>query len=328
MRIIRPATLDDLDAMEKFALTMTYGVTSLPKSRQKLEQKLKESQEAFSAEKNFPHSLSYFFLLEDLKTGKKLGTCQLLPAVGNSIPLWVYKVEPGEHPLLRPHQICDGPTELRGLFLLPEARRGHLGKMLSWSRFLFLASFPGRFQPKVMAQMRGIIDSTGQSPFWNAVGKKLTGMPLTEGLKIYSIEGTPPKELLTEYPLYIQLLPKKGQECIGRTHKNTAPALKMLLANGFKKIPYIDPVDGGPTLEAKASEIRSITQTVYAKLARIAEPKSGSLQLIANGRLSWRCTAAAVDLEEKGACLSQETADALQLAIGDPIVLTALELYS
>ncbi|MFH7127688.1 arginine N-succinyltransferase [Klebsiella pneumoniae] len=52
------------------------------------------------------------------------------------------------------------------LFLDPQWRKEGNGYLLSKSRFLFMAAFRERFNEKVVAEMRGVIDEQGYSPFW------------------------------------------------------------------------------------------------------------------------------------------------------------------
>ncbi len=54
-----------------------------------------------------------------------------------------------------------GSSELCTLFLDPQWRKEGNGYLLSKSRFLFMAAFRERFNEKVVAEMRGVIDRAG-----------------------------------------------------------------------------------------------------------------------------------------------------------------------
>ena len=58
--------------------------------------------------------------------------------------------------LVRQHS---GPCEICSLFLAPEHRRagGNLSRLLSLSRFLFMAEFAKTFEPTVIAEGPGVI---------------------------------------------------------------------------------------------------------------------------------------------------------------------------
>lgn len=62
-----------------------------------------------------------------------------------------------------------GSSELCTLFLDPQWRKEGNGYLLSKSRFLFMAAFRERFNEKVVAEMRGVIDEQGYSPFWESL---------------------------------------------------------------------------------------------------------------------------------------------------------------
>lgn len=54
----------------------------------------------------------------------------------------------------------------------PEWRKEGNGYLLSKSRFMFMAAFRDKFNDKVVAEMRGVIDEHGYSPFWQSLGKR------------------------------------------------------------------------------------------------------------------------------------------------------------
>lgn len=65
-----------------------------------------------------------------------------------------------------------GSSELCTLFLDPDWRKEGNGYLLSKSRFMFMAAFRDKFNDKVVAEMRGVIDEHGYSPFWQSLGKR------------------------------------------------------------------------------------------------------------------------------------------------------------
>ncbi|WP_459617680.1 arginine N-succinyltransferase, partial [Enterobacter hormaechei] len=64
-----------------------------------------------------------------------------------------------------------GNSELCSLFLHADHRSGLNGKLLSRARFLFIAEFRHLFGDKLIAEMRGMSDEEGRSPFWESLGR-------------------------------------------------------------------------------------------------------------------------------------------------------------
>lgn len=58
-----------------------------------------------------------------------------------------------------------GHSELCTLFLDPDYRYGENGKLLSKVRLLLIAAFRKRFMQLLIAEMRGLSDEKGCSPF-------------------------------------------------------------------------------------------------------------------------------------------------------------------
>ena len=116
---------------------------------------------------------------EDTETGEVMGTTALDAAVGLSSPFYTYLLGKQVHssPKLGIYNVVEtltltndytGVSELCTLFLREQARQGSNGRLLSKCRFLFLAEFPELFDRRVLAEMRGVSDDNGNSPFWNA----------------------------------------------------------------------------------------------------------------------------------------------------------------
>ncbi|MGV8546764.1 arginine N-succinyltransferase, partial [Pseudomonas aeruginosa] len=61
-------------------------------------------------------------------------------------------------------------SELCALFLHADNHSGLNGKLLSRARFLFIAEFRHLFGDKLIAEMRGMSDEEGRSPFWESLG--------------------------------------------------------------------------------------------------------------------------------------------------------------
>jgi arginine N-succinyltransferase len=128
-----------------------------------------------------------------------------------------------------------GSSELCTLFLDPAWRKEGNGYLLSKSRFMFMAAFRDHFNDKVVAEMRGVIDETGFSPFWKSLGERFFSMEFSRADYLC---GTGQKafiaELMPKHPIYTHFLSEEAQAVIGEVHPQTAPARAVLEKEGFR----------------------------------------------------------------------------------------------
>ncbi len=121
-------------------------------------------------------------MLEDSETGTVAGICAIEVAVGLTYSWYNYRVGTLVHaskelnvynalPTLFLSNDHTGSSELCTLFR-PDWRKEGNGYLLSKSRFMFMAAFRDKFNDKVVAEMRGVIDEHGYSPFWQSLGKR------------------------------------------------------------------------------------------------------------------------------------------------------------
>jgi arginine N-succinyltransferase len=325
MHLIRPIKIEDVEAFTEFAFQASLGMTSMPKNRSILKKKVEESVIAFSSPEK-RNSNSYIFVLEDSQTHQLEGTSAINVCMGALEPFYFFKVELKKSGnelihILRPLIIQNGPTELCSLFLNSTCRKSGLGRLLSFSRLLFIAAFPSKFEETIGAAMRGYFDPKEESPFWNGIGKHFYPaefadlmVQLEKGKEF--IEG-----FLPEFPIYLELLPREVQECAGKMHTNTFPAFKILQEEGFKDTDLIDLLDGGPLISAETAALRILSESKVAKIAKVVEKVDKTPEFIlSNERLDFRAILAPFDKDETGSIiLSKEAASALMVKQGDSI---------
>ncbi len=272
MKIIRPSRVEDLDELvdlfERNRERLT-GISSLRANRDLLEQKLQASLRTFSNEATDPADQHYLFVLEDLENRALAGTCAIWPSIGLREPFYSYKVGTMVHssanlgtytpiPTLYLTNDYTGTTEVGSLFLSADYRGKALGKLLSLSRFLFIAEHRERFDRRTIAEMRGFQDDDGRVPFWEGLGKHFFGMEFKDADEQSALGNQEfIAELMPKHPIYVPLLPADAQEAIGKVHKNTRPARQMLEDEGFRYQGYVDIFDAGPTLEVRTDDIRA-----------------------------------------------------------------------
>jgi len=278
MIIIRPIITSDYKSLHQIAVDSGHGFTSLPVSEELLKNKIARSVESFSSEINTPGDQGYLFVMEDTETGEVVGTSGIEAAVGLDNPFYHYHLgkivhsssELKVHNTVETLTLCNdlsGVTEICTLFLKEKARINSNGRFLSRFRFMFIAEHEQRFSDKIIAEMRGVSDENGNSPFWKWLEEHffsidfptadyLTGI----GNKVFIAE------LMPKHPIYVSLLSKDAQESINQVHKNTAPALRLLESEGFTQSDYVDIFDAGPTIFAQKRHVKTIQQSRNLKV--------------------------------------------------------------
>lgn len=337
MMIIRPVAHSDLPGLLRLAAKTGGGLTSLPEDETTLAARIDRAVKTW--EGVLPKAeQGYVFVLEDINTAQVVGICAIEVAVGLNEPWYNYRVGTLVHaskelniynalPTLFLSNDHTGSSELCTLFLDPAWRHSSNGYLLSKSRFLFIAAFRHYFSDKVVAEMRGVIDENGYSPFWESLGQRFFSMPFARADYLC---GTGQKafiaELMPKHPIYTDFLSPQARAVVGEVHPQTAPARRVLEAEGFRYRDYIDIFDGGPTLECDTDRIRAIRKSrqvivTSGQPAGVDHP----LCLVSNENYrQFRATLIHADPHEEHLSLDGATADALGCQAGDRLRLVRL----
>jgi arginine N-succinyltransferase len=332
MYVIRPIENKDIETFERMAFNACIGMTNMPRNRKLLEQKIQESLKAFSKHLDSPEDEKYQFVLENIQTGEIGGVSGIFSKTGVAEPEYFYRIEnyhpasktlnlPDEIQILQPVIYKNGPSEICSLFLAPEFRKEGLGRLLSLSRFLFIAAFPTRFEPLMIAEMRGVADKNNNAPFWDGLGRNFLNMDfaglmtLQEGGKHFI------PEILPKYPVYVFLLSKETQDAIGKTHVNTRPALNMLIQEGFNITNEIDLFDAGPKISAHTSEIRTVKSSVLGIVKDVTSNIIESERyILSNESLDFRACFGSIDIHsDNQVSITSDAAKVLRIQAGDKI---------
>lgn len=342
MNLIRPIRKDDLDPLYQMALDSGVGVTTLPANKQQMEHKLDRAVKAFAQTVEQRDSL-YLFALEDIEQGKVAGICAIESQIGNEEVWYNYRLgntvhaskELGVHkqtPTLYLSNDLTGATELCTLFLAPDYRKGLNGRLLSKSRYMFLAEFAERFTQRVIAEMRGYSDDDGRSPFWESLGRLFFSMQFKDADYLTGLGNKAfIAELMPKYPIYVPFLTEEAQEVIGAVHENTKPALAMLEAEGFRKNGYVDIFDAGPTVECRLDDIRAVRESRLLTVAiddaakEIEDPK-GPVYLVSNRQFEeYRVgLTPGTNVNEETVVMTAKTAEHMFLKAGDSVRVVSL----
>jgi arginine N-succinyltransferase len=212
-------------------------------------------------------------VLVESVSGRVVGIAAIEAAVGLKEPWYNYRVGTIVHasraldvytvaPTLFLANDHTGHTELCSLFLDQAHRHGKNGPLLAKSRLLFIAEFAERFAPKVIAEMRGKLDTAGRSPFWEGLGRHFFAMEYSTADYLTGMgQKAFVAELMPRYPVYANLLPDSARAVIGEVHDDTRAARSMLEQEGFRYEGYVDIFDAGPTLECFRDDIHAVRQS-------------------------------------------------------------------
>lgn len=337
MYVIRPVAVNDLDALLALTTSTGYGLTTLPADPEFLRKRIGRSQRSFAGMGDQPAGESYLFVLEDTTTGNVIGTSAAVSKVGGFEPFYAFRIETTVHESkflgVRREIRClhlvaehNGPCEIGSLFLSPEHRGGSNGRLLSLARFLFMAEHEACFDPMVLAEMRGVVDDQGRSPFWDAVGKHFFNIDYPRADYLSVINKRFIADLMPKHPIYITLLPPEAQAVIGLVHEQTRPALRLLESEGFAWTGMVDMFDAGPIITCPLKDVRVVRESRRATVAEVAGGEvAGEHRLVTNARPDFRaCTAAIGELPDGRVRLPSEAAGALGVKTGDAVRLAPL----
>ncbi|WP_310467335.1 arginine N-succinyltransferase [Sphingomonas sp.] len=329
---VRAARRDDADAMFEMAKLTGGGFTNLPADRDTLVAKLERSDASFARAGDDQQADLYVFVLEDPAQGIIRGTCQVFGKVGVKQPFYSYHLstltqtspELGKtfrNQMLSLTTDLEGSSEVGGLFLHPDSRSGGLGTLLARSRYLFIRQHRARFGETTLAELRGVLDEDGNSPFWDALAGRFFDMSFPEADQFNAIHGTRfIADLMPRTPIYVSLLADSARAVIGLPHPTGKGALRMLEEEGFEFDRYVDIFDGGPTVIAATDDIRSVGGAVARTVAEIGDGGEEKM-LVSRGRLKdFAACFATVRQVGDGLVIDAATAALLGAQVGDELL--------
>jgi len=329
---LRSARRSDLRAFYNLAKLTGGGFTNLPAEKATLEAKLELSSTGFERDGDTPGDDLYVFMLENVATKQIVGTCQVFGAVGTKHPFYSYLIstltqksaELGKtfrNQTLTLTNDLEGASEVGGLFLHPHERAGGLGMLLARSRYLFIKGHRERFGDTVLAELRGVMDEGGHSPFWDAIGGRFFDLSFPEADEFNAIHGTQfIADLFPKAPIYVSMLPDSARAVMGQPHPSGKAALKMLENEGFIWDGYVDIFDGGPTVTARTDAIRTIRKAISVRVAD-RDPGPGQSMLLAHGRLQdFVACYGTVEISGDEAAIDAEARKLLGVKVGDEII--------
>jgi arginine N-succinyltransferase len=331
---IRAARDEDLQPLYEMAKLTGGGFTNLPPEKDALRAKLLRSHTAFARDEDEAlHDDLFVLILENGETGEVRGTCQIFTRVGQTWPFYSYRigtVTKHSRELKRTFRAeilslvndLEGCSEVGGLFLHPSERAGGLGMLLARSRYLFIRRHRARFAERVLAELRGVIDEAGGSPFWDGVAGRFFGMNFQQADEFNASHGNQfIADLMPKHPIYTAMLSESARAVIGLPHPSGRAAMRMLEAEGFAFENYVDIFDGGPTMTARTDQVKTIRDSRVSHVLAIGDASEPAM--IAAGHLaSFRAGYGKVGPSGDGVVVDPQTAALLDIKIGDEIVHT------
>ena len=298
MLVVRAIQENDLDGLMDLARQAGDGMTTLKPDAEMLGKRVEVACASFAG-RIPPEQRDYLFVLEEPASKRLVGVCAIKSAVGLEEPFYNYRIGTLVHSsnelkvfsrmeTLYLSNDLTGCAELCSLFLHPDYRTGHNGRLLSKCRFLFIAQFPHLFEQKLIAEMRGFLHEDGRSPFWDSLGRHFFKMDFNRADDISSLgKKSFIAELMPRHPLYVAYLPDEAQQAIGKVHMATAPARRLLEQEGMYYEGYVDIFDAGPVLQARIAELRGVRESELVTLETASGADAGIVPaLISNTRLA------------------------------------------
>ncbi len=338
---IRAARPDDARALYDLAKLTGGGFTNLPADKATLEAKLARSEEGFSRSGEAAADDLYVFILENYETKAIRGSGQIFGQVGADRPFYSYRLSTltqksqalGRIFRNQTLSLCtdlEGSSEVGGLFLHPHERAGGLGMLLARSRYLFIKQHRPRFGAQVIAELRGVMDQAGNSPFWDALAGRFFGMSFPQADEFNAIHGTQfIADLMPKTPIYMNMLPESARAVMGQPHPTGRAALRMLENEGFRWDCFIDIFDGGPTVTAATDAIRTVREAEWLRVigptdAR-PEAEGTTKMMLASGIYSqfFACYAEVVRTRNGELLVEPRAMDMLEIESGDRVLAVA-----
>jgi arginine N-succinyltransferase len=334
--IVRAVQREDLQSL--YELARQFTLLNLPAEKRVIETKIERSINSFAGELSKAEA-EYLFVVEDQEGDMIAGNSLILAKNGTpASPNFSYKLLKKErfsrelgvgfiHQILRLNINTDGPTEVGGLIVDRGYRRRpeKIGRLISLSRFIYIGMARDRFEEDLHAEMAPPLTEEGRCEFWEALGRRFTGMPYQEADQISSQNNGFIQSLFPEEDIYLALLDSKARLVLGRVAEETQGALHLLNRIGFKYKDEVDPFDGGPHLGCKAGDCTLIKNLKKYKLKKVKTGQfenSGLFGLLRDG--SYVGSLSPYRIEGSEIVLPEKTWASLELAEGEEIYLSPL----
>lgn len=329
---VRESFRNDLEQV--LAVARHLDTVNLPADRDHIAEILDVSARSFSGE--LPREeREYLFVLEDVEARQVVGTSMIHAQHGTRTSPHIYfdvltderYSETLDHHstyhALRLGYNYNGPTEIGGLILLPEYRRSGeaLGKLLSYTRFLFIAMHREVFRDEILSELLPPLEPDGTSVLWEHLGRRFTGLGYQEADLLSKNNKEFIRALFPHGVIYTSLFPDEVKRVIGEVGEDTKGVEKILRRIGFEYAHQIDPFDGGPHFVARTDQIPLVSgasKRVVDVVDQIGRDAAWAILAVeADEAPAFRAVGTTVLESDDAVGISEAVADTLGIAAGD-----------
>jgi len=326
------------DAVQLTDLAKQFNLLNLPGDRKIIAEKIARSEASFAGD--LPKDKSeYIFVVEDVEEQMVVGSSLIIAKHGSeAVPHCYFKILKRDHfsqdlgigfihQVLRFQLDTDGPTEIGGLLVDKAYRRRpeRLGKQISLSRFVYMALNPDRFENRVLCELTPPLTDEGRSEFWEALGRRFTGLPYQEADALSQTNKEFIESLFPEEDIYLSLLDSKARLVLGRVGEATKPAQHLLESIGFNYLDEVDPFDGGPHYGCETEKIAPIKLGKKFRITEGKDPAFKQLGLVGVGSNDFKCMLTAYDIQDGYVAVPTKTRDRLKLDLDQEVFVTPFE---
>lgn len=269
---VRPAVAADAAALHAMVVEAEGALERFDDSVAAAEAAIAASQTALRGEA--PEARQHFLLVaENTDSGALRGCIGLSAKIGLEQPFYDYRLGQIVHssrPLaayrcLDVLYLCNdltGCSDAHSLYVRRDARQRGTALHLVKAAQMFIAAHRERFAARIVAELRGVVDAAGRSPFWEAIGRHFFRVDqrraerlVAQGRKAFLAE------LMPKHPVYVALLPEAAQQAVGGLHRDIGALTALLEAEGFHFASHVDIFDGGRVLEAHTDALAGVAHT-------------------------------------------------------------------
>jgi len=334
--IVRAA--EEHDVYQIVTLAEQFSLLNLPADETVITSKIRRSTKSFAGQ--LPkEEAEYMFVIEDLENKKVVGSSTIIAKHGTEDdPHTFLKVLKKErfsqdlgigfiHTVLRFQQSLDGPTEIGGL-LIDKNYRGRpekLGKQISLIRFIYIGMHRERFENEVLCELTAPQSKEGRSEFWEAFGRRFTGLPYQEADRLSHKNKEFIQRLFPEEDIYLTLLDSRARFVLGRVGEDTMPAKHLLESVGFRYVNEVDPFDGGPHYGCKTDEISTIRLGGWKQVVQKDRVSLDKIGLVGVEKDRFYGGLTSANVADDQITLPQATMDNLKLKEGDRVFWSPTE---
>jgi len=240
-------------------------------------------------------------LVAEQPGGRIVAALRLKPGVGLQVPRPLYHVgcvvhaapELGlfqrQRTLLLGHDLT-GATELADLAWSADDAlplRAAALRTLLRGALLLRAAEGADAQETVVAELPGVRDAAGQSPFWKGLGRHFYGGDPAEAIERQGAQRwrTQVSALLPRHPLYVSFLPAVAQAAIGQHAPACTWLRELLQQEGLRHRQHVRVDDAGPVLEADFAALPAVQAAAVRRLgAPVAEALARERVLVHAGQ--------------------------------------------